>query len=247
MTKRETDTSASEAASDERTRTAVTTDEAEALFDALVAADVLAVGEAGVRTTDAFDDTRAVYHDSYVGVSDAEFHEAVAATFGLPDADAAADLIAEREVTRSEFVCYLAVQSHLDDAESRSATDLAAMAGMVHEAVPDSPVPSTIADVTDDPDAFLAGRDRAVVSVWKRFCDPCEATKADLETILDAVPDGVAVAGIDGEVAVEFCRNHDVASAPGFVVVDGDDRSTVRESDADAVAERLQAVLRDRA
>ncbi|UPV99616.1 thioredoxin domain-containing protein [Halorussus gelatinilyticus] len=284
MTKRETDTSASE--TEASGGTVASTDERNALFDALVAANVLAVGEAGgVRTTDEFDDTHAVYHDSYVGVDDATFHEAVAATFGLPDADAAAELVADRGVSRDEFVVYLAVRSHLDGAGSESASaesadcepapadstttdrdstesrstdgtsdgsaeppsadDLAAMAAMVWEVVPDSPVPARLADVTDDPASFLAGRDRAVVTVWKRFCDPCEAVKDDLETVLDAVPDDAAVAGIDGESAVAFCRTHDVESAPGFLLADGDDRRTVCASDADAVADRTASFFGD--
>ncbi|UPV73569.1 thioredoxin [Halorussus limi] len=276
MTKRETDTSASEGTTDGESRAETNrrdappaTDSADALFDVLVEEGVLAVGDdGGVRTTDEFDDTHAIYHDSYVGVDDNEFHEAVAATFGLSDAaerdsssgrpsadaEAAADLVAERGISRDEFAVYLAVRSHVesaerDSAESRSAegasadgvnaADLAAMAGMVWEVVPDSPVPAELPDVTDDPESFLAGRDRRVVAVWKRFCDPCEAVKADLPTVLDAVPDGVRVAGADGEAAAEFCRTHGVESAPGFVLADGDDRRTVCESDADAVAERV--------
>ena len=238
MTKRETDTSASEASSDE-TEPAPTGDP-EALFDALVEEDVLAVGDDGeVRPTDAFEDTQAIYHDSYLGVGEREFHEAVAATFGLPDADAAADLVAERGIDRGEFVCYLAVKSHLDRAVAPE--DLAAMAGMVWEAVPDSPVPPAVADVTDDPESFLDDRDRAVVSVWKRFCDPCDALKADLDAVLSAVPDGVAVAGVDGEVAGEFCETHGVEAAPRFVAADGPERRTVHETDADEVAAALRA------
>lgn len=255
MTRRETDTSASEERSDGTEPTAAADDSEsarapaesatpEALFDALVEEDVLAVGDdGGVRTTDGFDDTHAVYHDSYVGLSDDEFHEAVAAAFGLPDEDTAADLVADRDVSREEFVVYLAVESHVD--RDLPPDDLAAMAGMVSAAVPDSPVPPELADVTDDPRTFLADRDRAVVSVWKRFCDPCEATKADLSTLLDAVPDDAAVAGVDGERAVEFCRTHGVESAPGFVLADGDDRRTLRESDPDAVAATLRAVFED--
>jgi hypothetical protein len=238
MTKRETDTSASEEASSDR----VTRPDAEALFDALVEESVLAVGESGVRTTEEFDDTHAVYHDSYVGVDETEFHEAVAATFGLPDRHAAADLVAARDVSRAEFVTYLAVESHVDG--DAPAEDLAAMAEMVSEVVPDSPVPAELADVTDDPAALLEGEERAFVSVWKRFCDPCEATKADLDTILDAVPDDAALAGVDGEVAVGFCETHAVESAPGFVLADGDDRRTICESDAEAVIDALRAFYR---
>lgn len=254
MTRPETGTSASEESSDGRApdATAVPADEADALFDALVEEGVLAVGDdGGVRTTDEFDDTHAVYHDSYVGVSEAAFHEAVAATFGLPDGESAADLVADRGVSRAEFVVYLAVRSHLDGVEPRSADgdftteDLIAMTGMVVEAVPDSPVPSELPDVTDDPRTFLAERDRAVVSLWKRFCDPCEATTADLGRVLDAAPDDVAVAGVDGELATDFCGIHGVESAPGFVLADGDDRRTVCESDATAVAETLRAFFGD--
>ena len=243
MTKRETDTSASEEPSGKRTTRGddgtTMPDDPDALFDVLVEESVLAVGETGVRTTDEFDDTHAIYHDSYVGVDEAEFHEAVAATFGLPDRRAAADLVAARDVSRAEFITYLAVESHVD--RDASAEDLAAMAGMVSEVVPDSPVPAELADVTDDPAALLDGEERALVSVWKRFCDPCEATKADLDTILDAMPDDAALAGIDGEVAIECCEAHAVESAPGFVLADGDDRRTICTSDAEAVADAASA------
>ncbi len=239
--------------------------ERNALFDALVEENVLAVGESGgVRTTDEFDDTHAVYHDSYVGADETEFHEAVAATFGLPDADAAAELVADRGVSRDEFVAYLAVRSHVASAAPESAgsgaasnasadpasadssaADLAAMAAMVREVVPDSPVPDRLADVTDDPQSFLAGRDRAVVTVWKRFCDPCEEVKDDLGALLGAVPEDTPVAGIDGEEAADFCRSHGVESAPGFLLADGDDRRTVCGSDADEVAERIRTHFGD--
>jgi hypothetical protein len=119
------------------------------------------------------------------------------------------------------------------------------MAGMVWEAVPDSPVPADLADVTDGPHAFLAGEKRALVSVWKRFCDPCEAVKGNLGPLLDAVPDDVALAGVDGEAAVEFCQTHGIESAPGFVLADGDDRRTVCESDLESVADEVRAFYED--
>jgi thiol-disulfide isomerase/thioredoxin len=252
MTTRETDTSESELEIDPT--------KSEALFDQLVAEDVLAVEDGDVRTTDAFDDTHAVYHDSYVGVSETEFHEAVAATFGLPDANSAAELVEARGVERAEFICYLAVRSHLDgDGDEKedgaanedgtadlSADNLAAMAGMVSEVVPDSPVPPEVADVTDDPQSFVRERDRAVVSIWKRFCDPCDALKSDLDAILDAVPDDVAVAGIDGEVATGFCETHSVESAPGFVLLREDaEPRTITGSDSEQVVETLGAVYSD--
>ncbi|WP_435179478.1 thioredoxin domain-containing protein [Halorussus sp. AFM4] len=239
MTRRESDTSASEPPGGGDDSPPAPAGDPEALFDALVEEDVLAVGDGGeVGPTDEFEDTRAIYHDSYLGIGDDEFREAVAETFGLPDADAAADLLAERDIDRGEFVCYLAVRSHLD--REVAPTDLATMAGMVWETVPDSPVPPALEDVTADPGSFLADRDRAVVSVWKRFCDPCDALKADLDAVLAAVPEGVAVAGVDGEVAAEFCRTHGVDAAPRFVAFDGPDSRTVEETDADGVAAALR-------
>ena len=245
MTTHETDTSESEPEPDAKSEAVTDSTKSEALFDRLVAEDVLAVEESGgVRTTDAFDDTHAIYHDSYVGVSETEFHKAVAATFGLPNSDAAAELVEARSVEREEFVCYLAVRSHLDGVTSEvTPDDLAAMAGMVSEVVPDSSVPPEVPDVTDDPESFVRGCDRTVVSVWKRFCDPCDALKDDLDAVLDAVPDDVAVAGIDGEVATGFCETHEVESAPGFVLLGGNEESrTVTGSDSEKVVEALREV-----
>lgn len=210
------------------------------LFDELLAADVLVDGEAGVRTTDEFDDTHAVYHDSYVGVPDAEFHESVAVTFGLPDADTAADAIVEQGLTRTDLAVALSVRSHCADL---SPNELAVAAGMVAEIVPSTPVPAELADVSDDPSRFVRTEDRCVVTVWKRFCDPCEAVKDDLSGLLGALPESIAVAGIDGEVAVEFCERYEVEAAPGFVLFeDGDRVRTVTGSDREEIRSALQSV-----
>lgn len=243
MTRRETDTSASEGDGG----TAVEADggaspDPDALFDLLVEENVLAVEDDGtVHTTDAFDHGHGVYYDSYVGVDDDEFHEAVAATFGLPDVEAAAEAVEAQGLTREDLARYLALRSELPD--DVPADDLAVMAEMVGEAIPDSPVPDAVDDVTDDPDSFVAEYDRAVVSVWKRFCDPCEVLKDDLDAIFDALPDDVAVAGIDGEVATEFCETHLVESAPGFVLLrDGKSVLTVTGNDTEEVIEALRDV-----
>jgi len=108
------------------------------------------------------------------------------------------------------------------------------MTEMVGGVVPDTPVPAPLADVTDDPASFVAERNRAVVTVWKRFCDPCESLKADLDSILDGVPDEVAVAGIDGEVARDFPETYGVDAAPGLVLVRDGDHRTVTGGDTDA-------------
>ncbi|WP_158057301.1 thioredoxin domain-containing protein [Halorussus halophilus] len=238
MAKPENDTSASEP--NETAASDPTEDVASELFDELLAADVLVEGEAGVRTTDEFDDTHAVYHDSYVGVPDEEFHESVAATFGLPDSETAADAIVERGLTRTDLAVALSVRSHCDDL---TANELAVAAGMVGEIVPKTPVPADLPDVSDDPDWFVTVNDRAVVTVWKRFCDPCERIKDDLDALLDGAPESVAVAGIDGEVAVEFCEEFTVDAAPGFVLFeDGEAIRTVTGSDREEIRSALRAV-----
>lgn len=222
MAKPENDTSASE------------------LFDELLAADILVDGEMGVRTTDEFDDTHAVYHDSYVGVSDAEFHESVTATFGLPDADAAADAVVSQGLTRTDLAVALSVRSHC---ENLTTNELAVATGLVAEIVPKTPVPAGLADVTDDPQRFVASNDRvALLTVWKRFCDPCEAIKDDLTELLADVPESVGIAGIDGEVAVEFCDDFDVDAAPGFVLFDdGEQVRTVTGSDREEIRSALRS------
>jgi thioredoxin-like negative regulator of GroEL len=56
-----------------------------------------------------------------------------------------------------------------------------------------------------------------VVTVWKTGCHPCEAMKEDLDEILDRVPDGVAVAGVDGEAVPSFRLAYGVDSAPAVL------------------------------
>ncbi|WP_115862392.1 thioredoxin domain-containing protein [Halorussus litoreus] len=257
MTRPESDTSASEAESDEtieaerssaaasreaaadersgsdsqRSAPADSTDP-DALFDELVAAGVLDAGAGSVRTTDEFEHTHGIYYDSYVGVDDAEFRRAVASAFGLPDDATATELVDAEAVTREDLARYLAVRSHAPD--DVPPVDLAVMTEMVGELVPDTPVPAALADVTDDPASFVAERDRAVVTVWKRFCDPCESLKADLDAALDAIPDEVAVGGIDGEVARDFCETYGVDAAPGVVLVRDGDHRTVTGGDESA-------------
>lgn len=235
MGKPENDTSASEGGTDG------SASDPEALFDALVEADVLEEGEDGVRTTDDFDHSHGIYYDSYVGIGDAEFHRSVASTFGLPDDDTAAELIEAEGVTREDLAQYLAIRSLVPD--DVPATDLAVMAGLVGEVVPDTPVPTAVTDVTDDPASFVADHDRAVVTVWKRFCAPCDALKPNLPDLLAAVPDDVPVAGLDGEAAGEFCRTYEVESAPAFVLFrGGESRRIVTGNDPEETVAAIRSV-----
>lgn len=183
----------------------------EGVVDALVDAGVLAETETGALSlTAAFDATRAVYHDSYADEPDETVHETVAELFDVdPDDDRA------RAVTRDELVALLSLRSFLDDPPSLDR--LAATTSVVAEATPVSPVPDSLPTVDDGSwHEFVDGGD-AVVTVWKRNCDPCDALKADLDAVvaeLDAVDAGVSVAGLDGESCPDFCRATGVNAAP---------------------------------
>lgn len=183
----------------------------EAVVDGLVDAGVLGETEAGgLYLTDAFDAARAVYHDSYADEPDETVRETVADLFDVdPDDDRA------RAVTRDELVALLSLRSFLDDPPSLDR--LAPAAGVVSEVGPISPVPDSVPEIDDRSwHEFVDGGD-AVVTVWKRHCDPCDALKADLDAVvaeLDAVDASVPVSGLDGESCPDFCRATGVNAAP---------------------------------
>ncbi|MFC7138921.1 thioredoxin family protein [Halosimplex aquaticum] len=226
-----------------------TTDERriDAHVDALVDEGVLDHDEATdeVWTTDDFERDRHVYYDTYLDVDEEEFHRSVADAFDLPSTEAAADRIDRLDVSREEFATYMALYARL---EGYDTGELAEMAGIVVEVGPDSPVPDGVTELDDDSYAdFLADHDRAVVTVWKRGCDPCEEMKAELDEILAALPDGAAVGGLDGEQCPDFCRTHEVNAAPAVVFFDDGDRLDVvtgRTSPA-SLAERVAELYGD--
>jgi len=213
----------------------------EALLETLREADVVTVDGETVSTTDAFEADRRVYYDTYVTMPDAEFHEAVADVFGLPSAEAAAERVAELGVTREEFATYLTLQSTLEGYDTLELTRLARMAT---EVGPSTPVPDAVEHLDDDSWAAFVDRERAVVTVWKRFCDPCEAVKEELDAVLSAFPDDAPVGGVDGEQCPEFCRSVGVNAAPGFVFFrDGEPVEIVTgRTDPAALAERVAEV-----
>jgi hypothetical protein len=193
--------------------------DAEALLDSLVDGGVVSIDPetATVTTTAAFEDTRAVYHDTYADSSAGRFHESVAEVFGFDSADVAAERIDDLGVTREEFVAFLAIDAHLD--RSPSTATLARMARVVHELGPGTPVPDAVVELDDGSyEGFVADHDRAIVTVWKHHCDPCETMKDDLDAILAAVPDGVAVGGLDGESSPEFRRMTGIDAAPALAL-----------------------------
>lgn len=136
------------------------------------------------------------------------------------------------------MVAYLAAKSFLDAPVGQDL--LLVMAGLLVEITPSSPVPDALDELDDDSfESYLAAHPDAVVLVWRRFCEPCDAMKADLDAILDRVPDGVAAAGVDGEAADEFCRRFDVDSAPTLLCVrDGElrERASGRQTPAEVAA-----------
>lgn len=218
MTADETDTEGAGAGVDTNDDDGADPD-AEALLDALVDGGVVAVDSEteNVTTTAAFEDTRAVYHDTYADASADRFHESVAEVFGLDSTAAAAERIDELGVTREEFVAYLAIDAHLD--RSPPTATLARMARVVSELSPGTPVPDAVTELDDESyAAFVAAHDRAIVTVWKHHCDPCETMKDDLDAILDAVPEGVAVGGLDGERCAAFRRAAEIDAAPALAL-----------------------------
>lgn len=208
--------------------------------------------DGGLVTTAAFEATRRVYRDSYSGIGDDAFRQTVADVFGV-DETTAAERIDAGTITRDDLIAYLSVRSALDSVESgsadnRTASDderLARMATLVAELSPASPVPESVEELDDESwRAFLDDHPDAVVTVWRHDCAPCEALKDDLDAVLSALPDTVAVAGVDGESVPDFRRTFDVDTAPAVCSFrDGDleDVTTGRQS-PDTYAERFAAV-----
>ena len=210
-------------------------------LDVLESEGVVSVDGDAVTLTLEFESTRGIYHDSYADVDEAEYHRAVADVFDI-DPAAAADRIEALGVTREQFIALLAVNSHLDD--EYPLADRAHMAMTVTDLAPPSPVPDRLTAVDDgDYESFLDSHDRAAVTVWKRFCEPCRRMKDELDETVAALSDGVAVAGIDGEATPEFRRRFGVEAAPSVLLfADGECRVSLRgyhspEEIADACAD----------
>ena len=200
----------------------------ERLLDALVDEGVLVEQADGtLATSESFEGTHGIYHDSYGSVGDEEFERAVSDVFDVSPEEAA-ERIEEEGVTREMLVTYLAVQSELEG--SYSTAELARMATMVGDVAPESPIPAEVTPLDDESyEAFLDANDRAAVTVWKRNCSPCRAVKRDLDAVLAAFPDDVAVGGVDGVDVPAFRYAYEVNVAPSLVLFeDGDHVETLR-------------------
>lgn len=215
----------------------------ETALDRLVAAEAVRERPDGsLETTAAFEDVRRVYHDTY-GEADRElFLHTIADLFGL-DTDTAAEQVATSDVTREDLVAFLAAQSFLEDPPDEPT--LGVMARLLVEIGPGSPVPEDVEPLEDgDALAVVENRRDVVVTVWRQYCDPCEAMKADLDVVLESVPEGVSVVGVDGESCPRFTAAFDVDAAPATLLFrDGAvvDRVQGRRSPAE-VADRIEAV-----
>lgn len=215
----------------------------ESLVDTLFAEGILTEDRHGaVRTTGEFEKTRAIYHDTYGHMPDDEFQQSVADTFGI-STDEAADRIEAGDVTRRSFVTYLSVRSDMET--DVPGEELAAMAEVVTEVTPESPVPDELIEVTDDSTAsFLAEHPDSVVVTFKHYCAPCKSLMAALDELQDATPDSVTWAGLDGESAMEFVEEYGVEAAPTTLCFrDGELVETKRGwAGADRLIETLQDV-----
>ena len=212
-------------------------------LDVLESEGVISVDGDRVTLTLEFESTRGIYHDSYADVDEAEYHESVADVFDLESAADAADRVSELDVTREAFATFLTLRSAVDGDYTHS--ELTRMARMAAELGPSTPVPSAVEHLDDDSyEAFVADEDRAVVTVWKLFCDPCEAMKQDLDAVLAAFPDDAPVGGVDGEQCPEFCRDAGINAAPGIVLFDdGEPVETITgRTDPEPLADRVAEV-----
>ncbi|SHH67648.1 thioredoxin family protein [Halobaculum gomorrense] len=204
----------------------------EELLDRLIDVGAIREDDDGtLRISAALHDTIDLYEQSYGDLPEQEFTEAVADAFGL-DYSEAVRRIDEQGVTREEFIAYLSLRSHFEDAEEPvpDTVERATMATLVTDVAPATPVPQALPELDDDAvEGFLADNDRAVVFVWSLRCDPCESMKAELDETLAALPEGVAVAGIDGEAAPEFRQRFGVDAAPAIVCI-GDGEALATET-----------------
>jgi thiol-disulfide isomerase/thioredoxin len=211
-------------------------------IDDLVAAGLVDENDDGLATTEAFEATRRIYRDTYGAVDDDAFRRTVADTFGVSES-AAADRIERGAITREDLIAYLSLRSEIEDVDDER---LATMATIVAELSPGSPVPDRLRELDDESwPAFLDDHPDAVVTVWRHDCAPCAALKEDLDAVLSALPDGVAVAGVDGESVPEFRRTVGVDAAPAVCSFRGgdlEDVTTGRQS-VETYADRFAAVF----
>lgn len=195
---------------------AIDTDPEDAV-DRLIEAGIVHEAADGTLTrTESFQETQAIYHDTYAALGTDTLQENIVDVFDVSP-EAAAERIERGEVTQQDLIAYLALQSDLDPVPEQET--LAVMSEIVTQLGSASPVPAALDEIDDETaEAFLSANPDAIVTVWKRFCDPCDEMKADIDAILERIPDHVAVAGIEGEACDEFVNRYEATAAPALVV-----------------------------
>ena len=216
-------------------------DDPEARLDYLIDRGVLVEFDDGtVAISDDFQADLEVYEDSYLGSPEEEFVGAVADVFDLP-AERAAERIEDTGMTRGELATFLALRSYLDDPD-RSRDELVLLTAMVAVTDPASPVPAELTELDDETfEEYLDEHGDVVVVVFKRNCPPCETMEEDLPEVMEALPAGVEVAGVDGEDAPTFRRRYEVSVAP-TVLFFADGEVAVRTEGATRPETLLDAV-----
>ncbi|WP_338741961.1 thioredoxin family protein [Haloplanus salilacus] len=184
----------------------------EAALDDLIDAGLVDERSDGTLVaTEEFESTRRIYRDTYADADETVVVETVTDLFDVDEATAEARL-ESGEVTREELIAFLSLRSLLDDVGDGRLAVMAALAAQISTG---SPVPEEIEELDEGEwEPFFDDASDAVITVWRHDCAPCEALKGDLDEIFAALPDHVAVAGVDGEAVPDFRRTFDVDSAP---------------------------------
>lgn len=221
-------------------------DDAEARLDFLIEANVIDVGEDdSVTATAAFADVRSVYADTYQHVDDETFAETIADLFDVP-VEEARTRVEETDLTREDLITYLSLQSHIDQDLPQDV--LVLLTSMVSGVGFGSAVPDSMPELDDDTYAgFVAEHGDAVIVVWSYPCDPCRSLKEELPAFRETLPDGVALAGVDGDSVGRLRTEFDVTSAPTLLFfADGELADTFEGYlPVEALRERIESVYDD--
>jgi thiol-disulfide isomerase/thioredoxin len=170
--------------------------------------------------------------------------ETIADLFGVTVDEARARL--ETDLTREDLVTFLSLQSHLDRDLPQDV--LVLFTSMIAGVGFGSAVPESTPELGDDTYAgFVAEHGDAVVVVWSYPCEPCRSLKRDLPALRDALPERVALGGVDGDTAGRLRREFDVTSAPTLLFfADGALAESVEGYlPVEALSDRIESVYGD--
>jgi len=208
-------------------------------------ADIICSSGGAMRLTAEFEAAMGVYHDSYIDLEEREYQRSVAEEFAI-DPQEVAEVIDRLGVTREQFIAYLAISAQLG--REVSITERAEMAMLVTQCAPSTPVPDEMVMLDDETyETYLRDHSQTVVFVWRRFCEPCDRMKRELESESSVFPPDVAVAGLDGEATPTFRRAFNIDVAPSVLLFRGStcERTLTGYHSSDAIADACAAVYAD--